>query len=201
MSEKSKNRNYESGMLINKAKKGKYNNTDAVPKIKGYILGEKGSSKENRKDIIHYGAYGAIDFLDTDLIIEQFLDVQKCHVRHCKNKRYADHEIFVFSEDDGIIFNRNPNYISSISEKMASIISDGEFQTFYGVHSGDMYDENYPETNGKMHIHFLVNPVSFKTLKKRQENFSATADHGHQLQELVKSEIEKIQKEHNGEPK
>ena len=201
MSEKSKNRNYESGMLINKAKKGKYNNTDAVPKIKGYILGEKGSSKENRKDIIHYGAYGAIDFLDTDLIIEQFLDVQKCHVRHCKNKRYADHEIFVFSEDDGIILNRNPNYISSISEKMASIISDGEFQTFYGVHSGDMYDENYPETNGKMHIHFLVNPVSFKTLKKRQENFSATADHEHQLQELVKSEIEKIQKEHNGEPK
>ena len=201
MSEKSKNRNYESGMLINKAKKGKYNNTDAVPKIKGYILGEKGSSKENRKDIIHYGAYGAIDFLDTDLIIKQFLDVQKCHVRHCKNKRYADHEIFVFSEDDGIILNRNPNYISSISEKMASIISDGEFQTFYGVHSGDMYDENYPETNGKMHIHFLVNPVSFKTLKKRQENFSATADHEHQLQELVKSEIEKIQKEHNGEPK
>ena len=199
MSEKSKNRNYESGMLINKAKKGKYNNTDAVPKIKGYILGEKGSSKENRKDIIHYGAYGAIDFLDTDLIIEQFLDVQKCHVRHCKNKRYADHEIFVFSEDDGIILNRNPNYISSISEKMASIISDGEFQTFYGVHSGDMYDENYPETNGKMHIHFLVNPVSFKTLKKRQENFSATEKHGLQLQNLIRTEIDELK--NSGEPK
>ena len=56
------------------------------------------------------------------------------------------------------------------------------------------------KTIPKMHIHFLVNPVSFKTLKKRQENFSATADHEHQLQELVKSEIEKIRREHSGEP-
>lgn len=201
MSEKSKNRNYESGILINKAKKGKYNNPDAASKIKGYILGEKGSSKENRKDIIHYGAYGAIDFLDTDLITEQFLDVQKYHVRHCKNKRYADHEVFVFSEDDGIVLKNHPNYIPNISKKMASIISDGEYQTFYGVHTGDMYDENYPETNGKMHIHFLVNPVSFKTLKKRQENFSATEKHESQLQDLVTTEMAKIKRTQRGEPK
>ena len=201
MSEKSKTRNYESGILINKAKKGKYNNPDAVSRIKCYILGEAGSSKENRKDVLHYGAYGAIDFLDTSLVVEQFLDVQKCHVRHNKTKRYADHEIFVFSEDDGRLLKNNPDYIPDISGKMASIISDGEYQTFYGVHSGVLHDEKYPETNGNLHIHFLVNPVSFKTLKKRQENFSATAEHEHQLQELVKSEIEKIQQEHNGEPK
>ena len=82
---------------------------------------------------------------------------------------------------------------------MASIISDGEFQTFYGVHSGDMYDENYPETNGKMHIHFLVNPVSFKTLKKRQENFSATEKHELQLQNLIRTEIDELK--NSGEPK
>ena len=80
MAKNFKNRNYESGILINKAKKGKYNNLDALSKIKHYILGERGSSKENRKDVMHYGAYGAIDFLDTDLITEQFLDVQKCHI-------------------------------------------------------------------------------------------------------------------------
>lgn len=201
MAKKSKNRNYKSGILINKAKKGKYTNPDAASKIKSYILGETGSSKGNRKDVIHYGAYGAVDFLDTSLVIEQFLDVQKCHVRHNKNKRYADHEIFVFSEDDGRLLKNNPDYIPEISGKMASIISDGEYQTFYGVHSGGLHDEKYPETNGNLHIHFLVNPVSFKTFKKRQENFSATAKHEQQLQELVKSEIEKIQKEHNGEPK
>ena len=200
MSEKSKNRNYKSGILINKAKKGKYNNPDAASKIKGYILGERGSSKENRKDIIHYGAYGAVDFLDTDLIIEQFLDVQKCHVRHCKNQRYADHEVFVFSEDDGIVLKRNPDYIPDITKKMASILSDGEFQTFYGVHDGGLQDDKYRKTNGKLHVHFLVNTVSFKTLKKRQDNFSSTAVHEKQLQALLKTEIAKIEQEHSGNP-
>ena len=200
MSEKSKARRYESGILINKAKKGKYGNPDAASKIKGYILGERGSSKEDRKDVMHYGAYGAVDFLDTALIIEQFLDVQNCHVRHDKNKRYADHEIFVFSEDDGRLLKDNPDHIPGMSGKMASVLSDGEYQVFYGVHNGSLRDEKYTETNGKLHIHFLVNPVSFKTLKKRQENFSATAGHEKQLQDLVKSEIEKIRREHSGEP-
>ena len=192
MSKRLEKRSYESGILINKAKKGKYNNPDAVSKVKRYVLGEEGSSKAGRSDVIHYGAYGAVDFLDTDFIEEQFFDVQKCYVRHGKNKRYADHEIFVFPEDAGRVLKQHPSHIPEIAGKMASAISDGEFQTFYGVHNGSQYDERYPETNGKLHIHFLVNPVSFKTFKKRQENFAATAEHEAELQRLVRAEVAAI---------
>ena len=190
MAKRNIKRDYEDGILINKAGKGKYNNPDAVSKVKRYILGEEGSSKAGRHDVIYTGAFGAVDFLDdADLITDQFMDVQKCYIRHEKVKRYVDHEIFIFPEDVRNTLLNSPDRIPALAGKMADIISDGEYQVFYGVHSGDSCDKEHQETNGKLHIHFLVNPVNFKTFKKRQENFAATEAHEKKLQELVKNVV------------
>lgn len=172
-------RGYGMGILINNAGRGNYTNKDSVQNLIHYITRADGSSKEGEGDVLCTGAYGAVDFLGTAFTITQFEDIQSCYIRAGKKARYADHEIFTFSSETSRLLNENPKALPELARQMAAVISDGQYQVYYGVHAGEK----------KLHIHFAVNTVNFCTLHKRQETKAAVSEHEKQLQELIAETI------------
>lgn len=196
MSNLKNKRNYETGILINHARKGHYTNENALSKLVKYIARAEGSSKAGKEDVLCTGAYGAVNFLGEELAIQQFEDIQHCYHRAGKISRYADHEIFSFSPNAERILKKNPEILPKLADEMAAVLSDGQYQVFYGIHTGAGTDKDtsaLSETekcqDGHLHIHFAVNTVNFQTLNKRQETKAATREHEKQLQELVEKNL------------
>jgi len=189
-------KNEKTGILLNLAKKGHYMNEDAAKKLIKYIARGEGSSKEGERDVLCTGAYGAVDFLGEDFTIRQFEDIQHCYTRAGKKFRYADHEIFNFSTDASRILVENPQILPDLAREMAEILSDGQYQVFYGIHKAEkenpgnnIFEDGKEHPTQNLHIHFAVNTVNFHTIKKRQETMAATTKHEKQLQELVAKKL------------
>lgn len=189
-------RSHEMGILINRAKKGHYTNEDAPRKLIKYIARAAGSSKAGREDVLCTGAYGAIDFLGEELTIRQFEDIQHCYHRAGKISRYADHEIFSFSPNASRILKENPEILPKLANEMAAALSDGQYQVFYGIHTGAGADISTASPintkkcqDSDLHIHFAVNTVNFQTLKKPQETMTATREHEKRLQKIVEMKL------------
>lgn len=79
---------------------------------------------------------------------------------------------------------------------MAATLSDGQYQVFYGIHTGAGTDKGTPISSdtekcqgSNLHIHFAINTVNFRTLNKRQETMAATREHEKQLQRIVKMKL------------
>ena len=194
MHDNKNSRDYKMGILTNHAGKGHYTNEDALRKLIRYIARSEGSSKAGKEDVLCTGAYGAVDFLGEAFAIRQFEDIQHCYRRAGKISRYADHEIFSFSPNAGRKLKENPEILPALADKMAAVLSDGQYQVFYGIHTETGTDtSSSPDTQKcqpqNLHIHFAVNTVNFQTLNKRQETITATRDHERQLQELVRKNI------------
>ncbi len=189
-------RNYEMGVLINKAEKGKYTNKNAIRNLIKYINREEGSSKNGSNDVLCSGAYGSVDFMGSEFATTQFEDVQHCYIRAGKTVRYADHEMFTFSPIVSQILKEKPELLPKLANRMAAILSDGQYQVYYGVHMGEEDHFHTAEAISKkgdsennLHVHFAVNTVNFRTLRKRQETRAATAEHEKRMQELIEKEV------------
>lgn len=196
MHDNKNNRDYEMGILTNHAGKGHYTNKDAIRKLVKYIARAEGSSKAGKGDVLCTGSYGAVDFLGEEFTVRKFEDIQHCYTRAGKVARYADHEIFTFSPNASRILKKNPGILPELADEMAAVLSDGQYQVFYGIHTGEEADNGTPISSdtekcqdSNLHIHFAVNTVNFRTLNKRQETMTATRAHEKQLQKIVEMKL------------
>lgn len=116
-----------------------------------------------------------------DFTIRQFEDIQHCYTRAGKKFRYADHEIFNFFTNASRILVENPQILPDLAREMAEILSDGQYQVFYGIHKAEkenpgnnIFEDMKEHPTQNLHIHFAVNTVNCHTTKKRQETMAAT---------------------------
>lgn len=196
MHDNKNNRDYEMGILTNHAGKGHYTNKDAIRKLVKYIARAEGSSKAGKGDVLCTGSYGAVDFLGEEFTVRKFEDIQHCYHKAGKVSRYADHEIFSFPPNASRILKENPKILSKLADEMAAVLSDGQYQVFYGIHTGTGADKDNSTLSdtekcqdSNLHIHFAVNTVNFQTLNKRQETMTATRAHEKQLQKIVEMKL------------
>jgi hypothetical protein len=171
----------KSGLLLNKARHGKYSQPDSVDNLLRYIARENDLPQD---DLICKGVLGATDFTDIDTTIEQFECVQLLHTRRGNFGRYIDHEIYSFSDDETALIEQNNISIETLARKMALDFYQDGYQVYYGVHKKD-------ETDNHLHIHFATNTVNFRTGNKRHENKTETKKREQRLAQIVTANITK----------
>lgn len=176
-------KNLQQGMLINKAGKGRYLNPDAPEKLIKYVTRMDGKHKGG---LVAWGGLGITEYQDIDAIIGQFYLVQKTHTRGGNFGRYADHEIYSFSQEEEYAIHKNRVDIDKVAREMAyDFYRNDHCQVVYGVHA--------PDKKGKhTHIHFVVNTVNFQTGGKRRESMRQTKKRGLRFQKIVLDEINSL---------
>lgn len=167
-------------LLISKSGHENYQNPDCVEKLLRYITRENGQSKE---DLVCSGALGATDFTDITSTIQQFEFIQDYYKHHESFGRYMDHEIFTFTPEDEHILNNLPDFTATLARKLASDFYADGYQVYYGIHKKNC---NEP----KMHIHFAINTVNFRTYKKRHSYHSATKEREKRLNQIMNDSLQ-----------
>ena len=94
-----------------------------------------------------------------------------------------DHEIYSFSPSIESILEKDVNFAAELARKLAMDFYDNQFQVYYGVHKKD-------DNASTMHIHFTTNTVSFRTKKKRHENYAATKAREERLNKIVNESLQ-----------
>lgn len=172
--------NKSQGILINLAGGGNYQNPDAVEKVIRYITRTNGQAME---DMIAWGGLGVTEFAGVDTVIKQFCYVQGEYYRKGEFGRYMDHEVFSMSAEMEARILEEHIDLDGIAREMArDIYKRDHCQVVYGIHKSD-------KGNGHMHIHFGVNTVDFRTLRKRRENKRGTKEREARFQRIVEEGI------------
>lgn len=167
-------------LLINKSGCNRYQEPDCVDHLLRYISRQNGSPKD---DLICCGAIGATDFTDISTTIQQFKYIHNCYERNSTFGRYMDHEIYSFSPSIESILEKDVNFTAELARKLAMDFYDNQFQVYYGVHKKD-------DNASTMHIHFTTNTVSFRTKKKRHENYAATKAREERLNKIINESLQ-----------
>jgi len=171
------------GKLINKAGKGRYQNQDALEKTIAYITRTR--ENENRQgELVCWGTLGAGKFKGVDGVIDDFKAVQSTYKRAGRFGRYADHEIYSFSEEGARVLTARNELIKETAKKMARTFYRDGYQVVYAAHEKDEGDEN-------LHIHFIVNTVSFVDSGKRKEYFGKTKEREETFHRIEQKAIRK----------
>ena len=131
--------------LIIKEINKRYSTEEALRNVLHYIVREKESEKG--KEVRYWKAFGASGH-NINKVIKQFIQIQKLYGKN--NKKRIRHFLisFPFYMDD-------PN-IAKLTAEAVSEFFFKEYQVVYAVH----------EKKENLHIHFALNPVSYKTKMK-----------------------------------
>lgn len=172
----------EYGLLLNKARKGKYSNFQDMVYLIRYVTRTNGKPDN---DLITWGGIGVAEFTGTEGMTRQFEDVQKMHRRKGKFGRYVDHEIYSCSSVEERHIKEKKIDVDKIARKMAYDFYERDHcQVVYGAHTKD-------SGNDCIHIHFVINSVNFTTGNKRRENMRQTRERQDRFRQILKEEIEK----------
>jgi hypothetical protein len=186
MMTKTKDSLFVGGILINNAGKNRYTAPDSVSGVIKYIARQNGMEKD---DLVCCGALGAMKFTDINITIRQFECVQSLYNRRGNFGRYIDHEIYDFTPEAEAAIGRYHIPIDTLARKMAYDFYEDGFQVYYGVHAKD-------EGSNRLHVHFAINTVNYRTRKKRHENKREVALRNQRLNQIVADEIEKYAKKY-----
>lgn len=137
---------------------------------------------EGKSDVLCSGAYGAIDFLGEESIIQQFEQISKLNTRKNKRNRYIDHQILSLPAYAESALKNHPELIDKTCFNLAVILSDEEYQVAYALHEPDEENKHY-------HMHFAVNTVNFRTGLKRQESYQKNAEHEKKMLAYMKRNL------------
>lgn len=103
-------------------------------------------------------------FLTPDNCIRQFEVVQE----RCRRDRSIGtkivHEILTLSDEEALFFLQNENMMYEFAYRCAEIYVWDGFQCVYGIHYGFHEDnDEQKEKRKRLHIHFVINSVSYVT--------------------------------------
>ena len=151
------------GNLINIS--GKYSNRDAVDKVIRYITRTR-ENEMRRDDLRGYGGAGVGSYAPPQVMIDRFKAVQNCYGIGYRGGRRILHEVFSVTDREFTDMGRDIASVNRLASELCLEYYRMGFQVVYAVH-WDM--------EKKLHIHFAVNAVSYRTGKKintfRRENW------------------------------
>lgn len=145
-----------------------YMNDDAISNAIHYVT-RTGKRIDRAEELVTWGAVGCCDILTPDECIIQFNQVQKLVRRNKEVGTRLVHEILTFSDEEAAFLLNNISFMVYLADYAASLYYLKGFQCVYGIHMGIHYDDNDLENSirhKRLHIHFIVNAVSFITGNK-----------------------------------
>lgn len=122
-----------------------YNTEIALKNVLRYIVREK--ENEKGKEVRYWKAFGASGH-NINKVIKQFIQIQKLYGKN--NRKRIRHFLIAFP-----LYMDDPNIARLTAEAVSEFIYE-EYQIVYAVH----------EKKDNLHVHFALNPVSYKTQKK-----------------------------------
>lgn len=171
---------YKEGIFINRAGKGRYQKKGDIEKVIRYVLRER-SDEDRRSELISWGAFGLPEWESAEGIIKAFCDVQNCYRRKGRFGRRLDHEIYNFTPFEvESLKSKSLLVLEKAARKMAGMIYSEGYCVIYGIHQED---------EGGVHVHFVVNTVSWRTGRKRHENMERTRFHRQLFARIVRHEM------------
>ncbi len=174
---------YKEGLFINRAGKGRYQKPGDIEQVIRYVLRER-SDEGRRSELISWGAFGLPEWESAEGIIKAFSDVQSCYRRKDRFGRRLDHEIYNFTPSEAETLRcKSPLALEKAARKMAGVIYSEGYCVIYGIHQED---------EGGVHVHFVVNTVSWRTGRKRHENMERTRFHGQLFARIVRHEMRRL---------
>ena len=136
--------------------KSSYVNEDAVANVIRYVTRTR-KNEDRRDELIAYGGAGVGYYLGSEMMIQQFLYVQRNHNIHYRRGRRIYHEVLTIREDELDKLNRDKHIINRIAAECCMIYYQQGHQVVYAAHWDS---EKY------LHIHFVVNTINFIDGKK-----------------------------------
>lgn len=128
--------------LLIKEVNNSYSTEAALKNVLHYIVREK--EVEKREEVRYWRAFGASGH-NINKVIKQFIQIQKLYGKN--NKKRIRHFLISFPS-----YMDDPN-IAKLTAEAVSELFFKEYQVVYAVH----------EKEGNLHVHFALNPVSYKT--------------------------------------
>lgn len=115
-------------------------------------------SRENEQyqnQLISYGAFGCDFYAPADVLIQEYLGIQKVHDIDRRKGRRMYHEIFSLLDEEiaGLYYNMNLLYY--VAAECARWYFNQGYQVVFAIHH-----------QGRFHIHFAVNTIHCITGKK-----------------------------------
>ena len=151
------------GNLINIS--GEYRNKDVVDNVIRYITRTR-DNETRLDDLRGYGAAGVGSYVSPQVMISRFKAVQNSYGIEYRGGRRILHEVFSITDREFTDMGRDIAIVNRLASDLCLEYYRMGFQVVYAVH-WDM--------EKKLHIHFAVNAVSYKTGKKintfRKENW------------------------------
>lgn len=148
-------------------RKGKYINSDAVEKTIRYITRTR--SMEDRADeLIAWGGMGIGTYQTPELVIKQFCRLQTVYGIAARGGSRVFHEVLEIKEDEFVKLGYDYARIWETAMSCANQYYEMGYQVIFAIHhtKGNCYGGNKG-----IHIHFVVNTISFLTGNKWHTNF------------------------------
>lgn len=144
-----------------------YMNDLAIDNAIHYVT-RTGKRYDRAGELVAWGASGCCYVLTPDDCILQFKQVQKLVRRKNDVGTQIVHEILTFTDEEEKFFLNNINLLIQLAQYCANIYYQKGFQCIYGIHNGVHFDECFDSTvtRKRLHIHFVINAVSFITGNK-----------------------------------
>lgn len=149
------------GILI-MANKGHYQNSKAVDNVIHYITRTRANEKRNNS-LISYGGKGVGNYLTPDEIIRQIHYVQKIYRIDARAGRRVYHEFFLIDDKEFDSMNRRIDFVEQFATECCFVYYNMGFQVVYAIHV---------EKNKKLHIHFCISTINYRTGRKWHSNFN-----------------------------
>lgn len=139
-----------------------YENEDSIRNAIKYITRSR-NKDTGESDLLTYGSPGCCSLVEPEDYIAMFEKVQK-YVRGDKPiKSRIVHEILVFDDKESYLLSCNMMNMFSCVRKCAEIYYREGFQTVYAIHYGTHNGDIDKKPTKRLHAHFVVNNVNFRT--------------------------------------
>lgn len=149
-----------------------------------YLIRYVTRSRENEKqDLISYGGRGADVRNDVSIAIKQWKAVQAAYTSpKRKFGRYCFHEIYCLTSE--VSERIDEERLDDLAYELSEEYWKEGHQVIYGIHKPDQHEN-------RVHIHFAINTVCFRTGKKWHDWFGTRKTRNERFDTITESFIDK----------
>lgn len=162
---------------------GKYNNKDAVENVLRYIMRIR-KYEDRANELLAYGGTGVPLYSTPELMIQQFLYVQKLFRIDSRNGRRMHHEVLNLRDEEYEKLGSSIQNLYQYALNCCMVYFEQGHQVVFAIHW---------ERCKRLHIHFAVNAINFITGKKWHTSMNEVADRERIFRHLLNVNIKAVE--------
>lgn len=169
--------------LLTMMKYGKYENTDAVENVLRYIMRVR-EHEYKANELLAYGGVGVPLYATPELMIQEFLYVQRLFHINSRNGRRMYHEVLNLMDKEYEGLGSSIQNLYRYALNCCMVYYEQGHQVVFAIHW---------ERSKRLHIHFAVNTINFITGKKWHTSLNEFGDRQRVFQHLLKVHIKAVE--------